>query len=621
MRDWYLTRAALTVALLIVLTTHAITRIFALNFSTAGPNLTALLSLTLLTGGGVTILLQTYSRRRDRVLVGGAAAGTVTSLVSPPLVSLVGATIALWALTALTVVDTAQIRDQIGVAVGIGLLLTALVRAVTGTTAPHATALGLSILGVMTGTLVFVSVWLRHHGEFNPETDVRHVAPLATVVLCAAAWLGAPVASARWAGLSYQLTLASSIIGFLAGLVVVTRGVADSPRQIALAAGALVVGLGGILVGGPLAAAGVTLASAALPVLGAVSGVAQTTPFRAGLATVCAQGGCLFVLFGFVFAVNATFVPGGTLLRGTAPAFAVSLAGIVGLTALAVATLPTESEDTPGDDRVTHSSLDGTTRRGTLTGAGLGLVAPLAAIIRDPQPTADTPAILRVATYNIHRYLDANGAYSLESVATLLASHNLGIVGLQETIGTRLTTGHTHGVRWLADRCGYHYALAPATSAIGYGVALLSAWPIRDAETVSLPQGNGAPRVALRAVVAHPDGDLPVVVAHLATDGPIRTRQALRVRALVSGSDQAVVLGDFNATPAEKPIKRMTDTFCDAWATAGTGSGATFDAATPSRRIDYVFTRGLRVQAAAVFGTSDDSDHRGVYATIEQPRS
>jgi endonuclease/exonuclease/phosphatase family metal-dependent hydrolase len=125
-------------------------------------------------------------------------------------------------------------------------------------------------------------------------------------------------------------------------------------------------------------------------------------------------------------------------------------------------------------------------------------------------------------------------------------------------------------------------------------------------------------RVALRATVAHPDGSVPVVVAHLATDGAVRLRQAERVRALVADEDRAVVLGDFNATPTERPIETMTAAFTDAWAAAGDGLGATFPAETPSRRIDYVFLRGFRATRATVFGTADASDHRGVSATVDR---
>ncbi len=613
-----LVRATLTVSLLVVTTGHVITRIFVLNFSTTGPNVTALLALTLLTGVVIPLTLRSYSRRRDRALVGIVVAGVCISLVPTPIVSLVGGAAALWALTPLLIVDTGQLRDRIGVAVGIGVLIIGLIRAVTGTTAPHATTLSRGIMIVLTIALVGGSLRPRYADGFDSDADVRFIAPLAAVVLCSAAWLGAPVASARWAGLPYQPMLGLSAMGLTIGVWAVARGTSRSPWWVMVAAGALVLGMGGILAGGLTALAGVVLATASLPVLGGAGGVGRGTPLGVGFGTVCVQTCCLVVLFGFVFAVNAAFAPGGLLLRGTAPAFTLGLTGVVGATAAATVGLTHQGEATiPGTGTDTGVLVD-SGRRAALIGVALGTVSLFAAQQRTPRASVDAPDSLRVATYNVHRYVDAAGRYNLESVAELVERHRLGVVGLQETIGTRLTTGHTHGVRWLADRLGYHHAVAPATSAEGYGVALLSAWPIRNTRVVSLPRGNSAPRVALRATVAHPTGALPIVVTHLTTDGPVRTRQAARVRESLTGIDRAVVLGDFNATPTEPPIDVMTDAFSDAWATASTGSdsGATFDATTPSKRIDYVFTRGVSVQAVGVFGTDTASDHRGVSAVI-----
>lgn len=610
-----LTRAVLVVALFVVTAGHVMTRLFVLNFSTAGPNATALLGFVFLTGGAVTLGVRPYSRRRDRGLVGLTVVGVAASFHPTPTLSLAGGAVALWALTPLVTAEASRLRDGIGVAVGGGLLVVAAVRAGTGATAPHATTVGRGAVAALTLAVVAVSV-RPAPGAFDARNDVPYVAPLAAVGLCAAGWFGAPVASARWAGLPYRPVLVLSVVGLAAGLWAVARGAARSPWSVGVAAAALPVGTGGVLVGGPIAAVGVVLATAALPVLGGTGGRCRTTPFGAALATTGAQGGCLVALFGIVFAVNAAFAPGGSLLRGTAPGFALGLAGIVGVTAVAVAAAARGDETAPERDR--GAGATSRARRTVLSGLAVGVVGLLAAQIRAPRAGADPPRTLRVATYNVHRYLDSAGGYSLGSVAALVESRRLGVVGLQETTGTRLTTGHTHGVRWLAGRLGYHHRVAPATSADGYGVALLSAWPLRETRVVSLPRADGARRIALRAVVEHPDGPLPVVVTHLATDGPIRTRQATRVRRLVADTDRAVVLGDFNATPTERPIETMTDAFTDAWAAAGTGPGPTFDAASPSRRIDYVFTRGVRVRSAAVFGTAADSDHRGVAATIDR---
>jgi endonuclease/exonuclease/phosphatase family metal-dependent hydrolase len=225
---------------------------------------------------------------------------------------------------------------------------------------------------------------------------------------------------------------------------------------------------------------------------------------------------------------------------------------------------------------------------------------------------------LRVATYNVHQFLDANGQYNLASVATVLREQDAGIVGLQETEGARITSGNVHGVRWLAEALGYHYHPGPDTETGGYGVALLSAWPVRDVQVVELPTDGTVTRPAMRATVDHPDGAFPVVVAHLEVGGDVRTRQAARVLELVDGTPRAVVVGDFNATPDEAVVDTMTDQFTDAWAAAGEGDGDTFSAGRPRRRIDYVFVRGFEPTDSVVFGGPGESDHRGVRATLDR---
>jgi endonuclease/exonuclease/phosphatase family metal-dependent hydrolase len=86
-----------------------------------------------------------------------------------------------------------------------------------------------------------------------------------------------------------------------------------------------------------------------------------------------------------------------------------------------------------------------------------------------------------------------------------------------------------------------------------------------------------------------------------------------------SGAEPAVVLGDFNATPDEAPIGVLTDTLTDAWAAACDGPGHTYSASDPFQRIDYAFVRGFEVAEASVFGGPDESDHRGVAATLARP--
>jgi endonuclease/exonuclease/phosphatase family metal-dependent hydrolase len=311
----------------------------------------------------------------------------------------------------------------------------------------------------------------------------------------------------------------------------------------------------------------------------------------------------------FVLAVNWAFIPGaGPLVRGLEPVAVLALGVLVAVTAVLAAA---------GAASTTTPSLDAT-RRALVGGVGGGLLAVVGALGRAPRPDGANPDELRVATYNVHQFLDASGQYNLASVANVLREQDAGIVGLQESEGARITSGNVHGVRWLAETLGYHYHPGPDTEVGGYGVALLSTWPIREGQVVELPTDGTVTRPAMRATVDHPAGAFPVVVTHLEVDGDVRTRQAERVLELVDEESRAVVVGDFNATPDEAVVDAMTDRFTDAWAAAGDGDGDTFSASRPFQRIDYVFVRGFDVTEATVFGGPDESDHRGVRATLDR---
>jgi endonuclease/exonuclease/phosphatase family metal-dependent hydrolase len=215
----------------------------------------------------------------------------------------------------------------------------------------------------------------------------------------------------------------------------------------------------------------------------------------------------------------------------------------------------------------------------------------------------------------------------------------------------------------LARDLGYYVAWAPAWP-IGFGLhlgnAVLSRWPIVDAQNFALPveEGEGT-RSLLYALVDAPCGRVPFFCTHLSWQlhyGHVRERQvafiAERIRALapVDAAPAApafppILVGDFNAEPEADEIrwlKGLTSRlgrsvyFCDCFAAAGDGSpGYTFARANrfaaqngePSRRLDYVFVRGPDRQrrgepllARVILDRPDAdvfaSDHYGVYVEL-----
>jgi endonuclease/exonuclease/phosphatase family metal-dependent hydrolase len=151
----------------------------------------------------------------------------------------------------------------------------------------------------------------------------------------------------------------------------------------------------------------------------------------------------------------------------------------------------------------------------------------------------------------------------------------------------------------------------------GLGNAVLSRWPIGDAQLHELPALPPAEwgGIAQRAVIDGPRR--PMLVYNVALDWPPHA-SAARQHALGHLADvivddplfskaPLVVAGDFNAAPDSDEVRMLVGAresvrqgfvLFDAWDAAAAGSGATWSRANPwaapsllaDRRIDYIFT-------------------------------
>lgn len=617
--------AALLTALWLVPFLRALNRVFVLNFSTAGPNATGLLALALVTGWTVPAFARLGNRPRAwHAAMALAVAGLGLSLASGTLASLAGAVVFLAAATPPLVALVGQLRERFAVAAALGVLTHGALRAVLDTAPPYATPLGRGLLVVL--GLATLAAWGVATRDSPPDTTALAApgAATATAFLFAqATFLGLAARVGLWTGRPLLVVLASTTLGLLAGAALVERRRVPDRRGTAAWGVVFLLSLAALLfVAGPGVAA---LPAAAAAVLLCARGcrAGTTTARRAGLGVGGVQAVGLVLTTAVVLAMNWAFVPGvGPLVRGLqAPSLLAAGAVLPGVVLLRERTGAAGRGDAaPG---TSHEPVAGN-RRTLLTAAGLGLLGLGGAAARRATPTSEGPATdpVTALSLNIHQYVDARGHHNLGSVRDLLAETDAGIVGLQETAGGRLTAGGLDGVRWLARELDLHAAVGPPTRIASYGVALLSAWPIREERVVVLPSTDTATRVALAAVVESPLGDLPVVVAHLETEGEVRVEQAERVVELVRETgdpDRAVVLGDFNATPDERPYAVLADAFADPW--AGVGSeGDTYSASDPRRRIDYALVgRGWDHERGAVVGGPSVSDHLGVSVRLARP--
>jgi endonuclease/exonuclease/phosphatase family metal-dependent hydrolase len=265
---------------------------------------------------------------------------------------------------------------------------------------------------------------------------------------------------------------------------------------------------------------------------------------------------------------------------------------------------------------------------------------------------------LRVVTWNLWgRY----GPWELRerAIAAVLAEQDADVVCLQESWID--LEGVTQAER-LATRLGdVHHVVAERPSGMT-GVtatnAVLSRWPIVEAETCWLPRvGGGVPyRSALFVTLDAPVGSLVVASTHLdhqfdasaSRQGQVAAlaRYAAERRGDPDSSFPVVVAGDLNAVPDSDEIRSLSGRgippvpgliFTDAWEVAGDGGpGITWTTsvhqphtAWPRRRLDYVLVSWPRPKPlgnparCALIGTEAagdppvlPSDHYGVVADL-----
>jgi endonuclease/exonuclease/phosphatase family metal-dependent hydrolase len=241
---------------------------------------------------------------------------------------------------------------------------------------------------------------------------------------------------------------------------------------------------------------------------------------------------------------------------------------------------------------------------------------------------------VRVTSFNIHHGVGADGRLDLERTAATLAATGSELIGLQEVdrhFGAR--SNFVDQAAWLGERLGLGVVFgatvdrpppSPGAPRRQYGNALLSGHPVLAWRNVPLPRpGRGEQRCLLDALVDVDGTPVRALATHLQNDSPVdRTAQAEAIVANLAGMARPVVLaGDLNARPGSPEIRRLTAVLVDAWATAGTGRGHTFDARTPHARIDYVLSSPDLMATRAEVAASLASDHRPVTADLRPGRS
>ncbi|MDX1657914.1 MAG: endonuclease/exonuclease/phosphatase family protein [Nitriliruptorales bacterium] len=275
--------------------------------------------------------------------------------------------------------------------------------------------------------------------------------------------------------------------------------------------------------------------------------------------------------------------------------------------------------------------------QGTAHWSAVGIGALLMAVpilwfgtdpVDDLAPAEATGYPVTVASYNLHSGFSTAGVQDLEALAAAIEETGADVLGLQEVSRGWLLDGNTDLLGWLRRRLGFQHMRFHATTPDPvWGNAILSRFPIEDAEARTLPQLDSLlRRGVLEADIDLGDGGVVhLMVTHLHHTGDnleqIHDEQIATILEAWEQESRTVLVGDFNAQPDAPQMQALYDAgFVDVWDEAGSGPGLTANAAAPDVRIDYVFhSPDLRATAAQVI-ESQASDHFAVVATLDTVR-
>jgi endonuclease/exonuclease/phosphatase family metal-dependent hydrolase len=238
---------------------------------------------------------------------------------------------------------------------------------------------------------------------------------------------------------------------------------------------------------------------------------------------------------------------------------------------------------------------------------------------------------LNVMSYNIHVGIGMDKKLDLARIAEVIRRNRIDMVGLQEVDRGVERTGRVDEIKELARLTGMDYAFAHNLDYQGgqYGVAVLSRFPILAVDHRRYANRRERERRGFIRVEVEVGGRrLNFVTTHLDyqwLEGRLfETEQLLAALADVRGP--LVVTGDFNEEPPGGAYELMRKAgFADGWrrsclaCAAEPPGGLTYPADKPTKRIDYIFYRGLGDDENATASVPDTlaSDHRPLIVSLK----
>jgi len=227
---------------------------------------------------------------------------------------------------------------------------------------------------------------------------------------------------------------------------------------------------------------------------------------------------------------------------------------------------------------------------------------------------------LKLLSYNIHSGHDFEGKENLAAIGDFIKEVDADIVGLNEVDMKNERCGGIDQADFLRERAGYSYcAFSPSIEFRGgyYGNALLSKYPILEAEPIAIPAAPDAdkhhePRSILRCVIDAPCGKITVMVTHYGVHAVSeRVEGVKKTLELVekAGDMPIFFMGDLNATPDSEELKPLYEKLYD------TAKGFTETALwsiscpNPTKRIDFIFAKNYKGANTVFVPNVPYSDH------------
>ncbi len=232
---------------------------------------------------------------------------------------------------------------------------------------------------------------------------------------------------------------------------------------------------------------------------------------------------------------------------------------------------------------------------------------------------------MKIMTFNVQHCKNfISGKIDYEKVAEAIVSCGADVIGLNEVRGGRLVPFSPSQIKRLSRLTGiknYYFGKSIGIFKGGpYGNAILSKYPIIEAETIRIPMPGRKDRkykyrYERRCVVkAVLEGNITVLVTHFGLN-PDEQASAVKILTENIEAEKCILMGDFNMPPdnsLQGPIREMlTDT-----ANGFREKLLSFPSDRPSRRIDYIYVSNDIEVVSADVPEIIVSDHRPVLAEI-----